>query len=62
MVPIGDYCYCTQNLNEFRSVAFGGYWNSDMYAGGFYLSNTGRPNVNDCYRGGRLLYVPTATV
>lgn len=62
MVPIGDYCYCTQNLNEVRSVAFGGYWNSDMYAGGFYLSNTGRPNVNDCYRGGRLLYVPTATV
>ena len=62
MVPIGDYCYCTQNLNEVHSVAFGGYWNSDMYAGGFYLSNTGRHNVNDCYRGGRLLYVPTATV
>ena len=61
-VPVGDYHYITQNLNGYRIALLGGRWDSGAIAGGFcwYLANGvgGRGR----YIGGRLVYVPTATV
>lgn len=61
-LPVGDYTYITENLNEYRIARLGGYWNDGSNAGGFYWSlNYG---VGYRYRsiGGRLVYVPTVTV
>lgn len=61
-VPVGDYHWVTQNLNGYRLVRLGGSWGSGSAAGGFcwhlddYVGNRGRTV------GGRLVYVPTATV
>ena len=61
-VPVGDYTYITQNLNGYRIALLGGSWSNWGSAGGFcwYLDN----GVG--YRGravgGRLVYVPHATL
>lgn len=61
-LPVGDYYYCTSNLNGYRIALLGGPWNRGGNAGGFCwdLDN----GVGSRYRsiGGRLVYVPTATV
>ena len=36
--PVGDYQYSTRNLNGYRIVYRGGYWNSSSAAGPFYWS------------------------
>lgn len=61
-LPVGDYTYVTANLNGYRIARLGGYWNNGASAGGFYWSCDS--GVGRRYRsvGGRLLYVPTATV
>ena len=61
-LPVGDYCYTTSNLNGYRIARLGGSWAYDDRAGGFYWSFTDSPG--DCNHGigGRLLYVPTATL
>lgn len=61
-LPVGDYTYVTANLNGYRIALLGGSWIVGAYAGGFYWYCYG--GVSFRYRtfGGRLLYVPTATV
>lgn len=58
-LPIGDYFYKTENLNEYRIALLGGLWYDGMDAGVcWHLVN----GVGSRYRGigGRLVYVPTA--
>lgn len=61
-LPVGDYTYVTANLNGYRVAPLGGRWSYGANAGGF--SWTCSNGVGDRYRGvgGRLLYVPSATV
>lgn len=61
-VPVGDYHWVTQNLNGYRIARLGGSWAHGSYAGGFCWTLDG--SVGGRYRsiGGRLVYVPTATV
>ena len=61
-LPVGDNYYCTSNLNGYRVVRLGGFWNYGANAGGFSLSCDSVPNTQHQSVGGRLLYVPTATV
>ena len=61
-LPVGDNYYCTSNLNGYRVVRLGGFWNYGANAGGFSLSCDSVPNTKHQSIGGRLLYVPTATV
>ena len=61
-VPVGDYTYITPNLNGYRIARLGGAWGSWGIAGGFCWDlNNG---VGYRYRivGGRLVYVPHATL
>ena len=62
LIPVGDYLLCTANLNGYRIALLGGTWNKGDYAGGFgwYCRSTPNTQFNDI--GGRLLFVPTATV
>ena len=61
-LPVGDYTYITENLNEYRIARLGGSWVNGSGAGGFYwdlyvgVGNRGRDV------GGRLVYVPTVTI
>ena len=61
-LPVGDYTYVTANLNGYRVALLGGGWNNGTNAGGFYWYCS--YGVGTRYRafGGRLLYVPSATV
>lgn len=61
-LPVGDYTYVTPDLNGYRIARLGGYWDSGSGAGGFYwiLGNGVGSRGRDI--GGRLVYVPTATV
>lgn len=61
-LPVGDYTYVTANLNGYRIALLGSSWIDGAYAGGFYWHCI--YGVGYRYRtiGGRLLYVPTATV
>ena len=61
-LPVGDNYYCTSNLNGYRVVRLGGFWNYGANAGGFSLSCDSVPNTQHQSVGGRLLYVPTSTV
>lgn len=60
-LPVGDYYYCTPNLNDYRIAPLGGGWYGGGNAGGFcwFLSNGvgGRSRII----GGRLVYVPDTT-
>ncbi len=61
-LPVGDYTYATANLNGYRVARLGGNWSSGTYAGGFHWSCTYGVGGRARYVGGRLLYVPSATV
>lgn len=58
-LPVGDYTYITENLNEYRIARLGGRWNHGGDAGAFCWGLGG--GVGPRYRniGGRLVYVPT---
>lgn len=61
-LPVGDYTYVTANLNGYRIARLGGSWTYGAYAGGFcWFCVSGVGNRHRTI-GGRLLYVPTATV
>ena len=61
-LPVGDRYYCLQNLNGYRIAQLGGRWSDGDVAGGFCWS-CGSPTGNySSDAGGRLLFVPTATV
>ena len=61
-LPVGDNLWCTSNLNGYRIALLGGDWANAYYAGDFFWYCSG--NVGSMARnvGGRLLFVPTATV
>ena len=61
-LPVGDYFYVTPNLNGYRIARLGGYWYSGGYAGGFYWYCNSGVGYRVRIIGGRLVYVPTATV
>ena len=58
-VPVGDYYYCTPNLNGYRIALLGGGWYSSDYAGGFFWHCDSAPGHRYYSVGGRLLYVPS---
>ena len=61
-LPVGDTYYCTEDLNGYRVALFGCYWNNGVNAGNFSLLCSFAPGRRDFNIGGRLLYVPTATI
>lgn len=61
-LPVGDYTYATANLNGYRVAYLGGGWANGTHAGGFYWRCTYGVGYRARYIGGRLLYVPSATV
>ena len=62
-VPVSDNCYSIPNLNNrYRVLRYGGRWSDGYLTGGFCCS-CGSPTDNySSDAGGRLLFVPTATV
>ena len=62
-VPVSDTYYGVPNLNNsYRVLRFGGRWSDGHLTGGFCCS-CGSPTGNySSDAGGRLLFVPTATV
>ncbi|WP_455057710.1 hypothetical protein [Jutongia sp.] len=61
-LPIGDYHYVTTNLNGYRIALLGGRWSDGTLAGGFYWYLTSGVGSRYRYFGGRLVYVPTASM
>ena len=61
-LPVSDYSYLTANLSGHRFTQFGGDWVTSYAAGGFCWGCTGTPDRGNHVIGGRLLFVPTATV
>lgn len=61
-LPVGDYTYVTSNLNGYRIALLGGYWINGGSAGGFCWRAYSGVGHHDRAIGGRLVYVPTATV
>ena len=61
-LPVGDNLWCTSNLNRYRIAQFGGNWNNSYYSGDFFWYCSGNVGGKAFNVGGRLLFVPTATV
>lgn len=62
VLPVGDSCFVTVNLNGYRIARLGGRWSDTTPAGGFYWDyNYGVNSYNRTF-GGRLIYVPTAKI
>lgn len=61
-LPVGDYFYKTTDLNGYRIALLGGCWDWGGNAGGFYWYCYYGVGARSRVIGGRLLYVPTATV
>ena len=65
-LPVSDYFWCSSNLNSgqsgYRAAPFGGRWSDGTNAGGYYWRCNSTTGINDYYIGGRLLFVPAATV
>ena len=61
-LPVGDNLWCTSNLNGYRIALLGGDWNNTYYAGDFFWYCSGNVGSKARNVGGRLLFVPAATV
>jgi len=61
-LPVGDNLWCTSNMNGYRIAQFGGDWNNSYYSGDFFWYCSGNVGGKARNVGGRLLFVPTATV
>lgn len=61
-LPVGDYHYRTTNLNGYRIARLGGSWYYGGSAGAFFWSCYYGVGYRARNFGGRLVYVPTATV
>lgn len=55
---VGDYYYCTPNLNGYRIARLGGCWSDGGTAGGFYWCLNDGVSYRDRGIGGRLVYIP----
>ena len=56
--PVGDYVYSSTNLNAYRTVLAGGYWDRGNYAGSFCFRMLDGPNAALRSVGARLMFVP----
>jgi len=61
-LPVGDKCYVTADLNGNKIALHGGAWYSGDSSGDYDYSCSNNVELADNAVGGRLLYVPTATV
>ena len=61
-LPVGDKCYVTANLNGNKIALHGGAWYSGDSSGDYNYSCANNVKLVNNAVGGRLLYVPTATV
>lgn len=61
-LPVGDYTYVTPDLNGYRIALLGGTWSNGSSAGGFCWNLADGVGARHRNVGGRLVYVPTATV
>lgn len=61
-LPVGDYAYVTPSLNGYRIAYLGGGWSDGDYVGGFCWAAHSSVGARRRGLGGRLVYVPTATV
>ena len=61
-LPVGDYTYVNANLNGYRVARLGGHWSYGAIAGGFGWGCDTGVGSRHRFFGGRLLYVPSATV
>ncbi|MEG1779319.1 MAG: hypothetical protein RR263_04395, partial [Oscillospiraceae bacterium] len=61
-IPVGDYIYVSQNLNGYRIALLGSAWYLGDAAGSFDWHADYGVGVRLRAAGGRLVYVPTATV
>ena len=64
-LPVGDYSFSNANLNGLRIAFIGGRWvngDSGNFAGLFLLNSNYGAGRALSFTGGRLLYVPSATV
>ena len=57
-LPVGDYYYCTPNLNGYRIARLGGTWSNGGIAGGFYWRLNAGVGTRARDVGGRLVYIP----
>lgn len=61
-LPIGDYCFVTSNVNDYRNVRNGGFLTYGAQSGSFCWAFSDNSGYSSKTTGGRLLYVPTANV
>lgn len=61
-LPVGDYTYITVSLNGYRIALLGGPWNDGSAAGAFYWYLDSGVGRRSRAIGGRLVYVPTASI
>lgn len=57
-LPVGDYYYCTPNLNGYRVARLGGLWSNGGNAGGFFWHSNGGVGDRGRAVGSRLVYIP----
>lgn len=62
VLPAGDYCYVSADLNGEHIVRFGGAWFSADTSGLFYINALSDASTINYLNGCRLLFVPTAAV
>ena len=63
-LPVGDLLSVTSNLSGYKAARFGGAWinNAASQPGGFFFACDATPDGKSFNTGGRLLFVPTASV
>ena len=63
-LPVGDFLSVTSNLSGYKAARFGGAWinNAASQPGGFFFACDAPPGGKSSNTGGRLLFVPTASV
>ena len=63
-LPVGDFLSVTSNLSGYKAARFGGAWinNAASQPGGFFFACDAPSGGKSSNTGGRLLFVPTASV
>ena len=57
-LPVGDYVWVEQNLNETNGAVIGGHWGFKDYNGPFYYGFDKRLNASAYAYSARLIYIP----
>ena len=61
-IPVGDSFWGESNMHDYLIALLGGHWDYGDVSGVFYWNCHYTPDYRNFAIGGRLLYVPTATV